>query len=79
MGRRFTRLEGPDAAATVTPRLPLWNGAVDLAAVLFLPLTTQPAGSREVVLPGRRPEFPPRAGDTLKPWNDEVTKYGGMP
>ena len=59
MGRRFTRLEGPGAAAAVTPRLPLWNGAVDLAAVLFLPLTTQPAAGREVVLSGRRPDCPP--------------------
>ena len=39
-----------------------------------------PAGGREVVLPGRRPDCPPpRAGDTLKPWNNKATIYGGMP
>ncbi len=63
------------------PASSLWNGAVDFATVLFLPLTTQPAGGRKVVLSGRRPDCPlppPRAGDTLKPWNNKVTKYGGM-
>ncbi len=64
--------------AAVTPRLPPWNGAVDLAAVLFLPLTTQPAGGRKVVLPGRRPDCPPRAGDPRNPRNNAFTEQGGM-
>ncbi len=78
MARRFTRLEGPGAATAVTPRHSRWIGAVDPSTLPFLPLTTQPAAGREVVLPGRRPEFPPRAGDTLNPRNNEFTEYGGM-
>ncbi len=78
MARRFTRLEGPGAAAAVTPRHSRRSGAVDPSTLLFLPLTTQPAGGREVVLPGRRPDCPPRAGDTLHPRNNAFTEHGGM-
>ncbi len=78
MGRRFTRLEGPGAATAVAPRHSRWIGAVDPSTLSVLRPATQPAASREVVLPGRRPEFPPRAGDTLELPNDEFMKCGGM-
>ncbi len=78
MGRRVARVKEPGAATTVTPRHSRRSGAVDPSTLLFLPLTTQPAASREVVVPGRRPEFPPRAGDTLELPNDEFMKCGGM-
>ncbi len=78
MGRRVARMENPGAATAVTPRHSRRNGAVDPSMLPFLPLTTPPAASREVVLPGRRPEFPPRAGDTLKQRSNESIEYGGM-
>ena len=80
MGRHFNRVEGPDAATAVIPRHSRWSGVVDISMLPSLSLTTQPAASREVVLSGRRSDCPPRrAGDTLKPWNNKVTIYGGMP
>ncbi len=79
MGRRVAWVKESGAATTVTPRHSRWGEAVDPFTFLFLPLATPPAASREVVLPGRRPDCPPRAGDTFKPWNNEFTKYGGMP
>ena len=78
MGRRVARVKEPGAATAVTPRHSRRSGAVDPSTLPFLPLTTPPAASREVVLPGRRPEFPPRAGDTLELPNDEFMKCGGM-
>ncbi len=59
MGRRVARVKEPGAATTVTPRHSRRSGAVDHFTLLFLPLTTPPAASREVVLPGRRPDCPP--------------------
>ncbi len=59
MGRRVARVKEPGAATTVTPRHSRRSGAVDPSTLPFLPLTTQPAGGREVVLPGRRPDCPP--------------------
>ena len=79
MGRRVAWMENPGAATAVTPRHSRRSGAVDPSTLPFLPLTTPPAASREVVLPGRRPEFPPRAGDTLKQRSNESIEYGGMP
>ena len=79
MGRRVARVKEPGAATIFTPGHSRRSGAVDPSTLLFLPLTTPPAESREVVLPGRRPEFPPRAGDTLNPRNNAFTEYGGMP
>ena len=78
MGRRVARMANPGAATAVTPRHSRRIGAVDPSTLPVLPLTTPPAASREVVLPGRRPEFPPRAGDTLELPNDEFMKCGGM-
>ncbi len=78
MGRRVARVKEPGAAATVTPRHSRRSGAVDPSTLLFLPLTTQPAASREVVRPGRRPDCPPRAGDPLNPRNNAFTEHGGM-
>ncbi len=78
MGRPFNRVEGPGAAAAVTPRHSRRSGAVDLSTLPFLPLTTQTAAGSEVVLPGRRPDCPPRAGDTLHPRNNAFTEHGGM-
>ena len=78
MGRRVARVKEPGAATIFTPGHSRRSGAVDPSTLLFLPLTTPPAASREVVLPGRRPEFPPRAGDTLELPNDEFMKCGGM-
>ncbi len=78
MGRRVARMENPGAATAITPRHSRRSGAVDPTAVSFLPLTTQPAAGREVVLPGRRPDCPPRAGDTLEQRSNESTEYGGM-
>ncbi len=74
MGRRVARVKEPGAATTVTPRHSRRSGAVDPSTLLFLPLTTQPAAGREVVLPG----CPPRAGDTLNPRNNAFTEHGGM-
>ncbi len=71
MGRRFTRLEGPGAAPAVTPRHFRWIGAVDPSTLPFLPLTTPPAASREVVGSGRRPDCPPLGPAT--PSNTEAT------
>ncbi len=79
MGRHFNRAEGPDAATAVSPRHSRWSGVVDIYMLPSLFPATQPAASREVVLPGRRPEFPPRAGDTLELPNDKFMKCGGMP
>ena len=59
MGRRVARVKEPGAATAVTPRHSRRSGAVDSSTLPFLPLTTQPAASREVVLPGRRPDCPP--------------------
>ncbi len=59
MERRVARMENPGAAIAVTPRHSRRSGAVDPSTLLFLPLTTEPAGGREVVLPGRRPDCPP--------------------
>ncbi len=78
MGRRVARVKEPGAAAAVTPRHSRRSGAVDPTAVPFLPLTTQPAAGREVVLPGGRPDCPPRAGDTLNQRSNELTEYGGL-
>ncbi len=78
MGRRVARVKEPGAATTVTPRHSRWGEAADPSTLLFLPLTTQPAAGREVVLPGRRPDCPPRAGDTLEQRSNESTEYGGM-
>ncbi len=78
MGRRVARMENPGAANAVTPRHSRRSGAVDPSTLPFLPLTTPPAASREVVLPGRRPDCPPRAGDTLEQRSNESTEYGGM-
>ncbi len=78
MGRHFDRVEGPDAATAVTPRHSRRSGAVDPSTRSVLTPATQPAASREVVVPGRRPEFPPRAGDTLNPRNNAFTEHGGM-
>ncbi len=74
MGRCVARVKEPGAATTVTPRHSRWGEAADPSTLLFLPLTTQPAAGREVVLPGR----PPRAGDTLEQRSNESTEYGGM-
>ncbi len=78
MGRPFNKIEGPGAATAVTPRHSRRSGAVDPSTLPFLPLTTQPAAGREVVLPGRRPDCPPRAGDTFKQRSSESTEYGCM-
>ncbi len=79
MGRRVARMENPGAATAVTPRHSRRSGAVDPSTFPFLPITTPPAASREVVLPGRRPDCPsPRAGDTLEQRSNESTEYGGM-
>ncbi len=59
MGRRVTRVKEPGAATAVTPRHFRRSGAVDQITFLFLPLKTPTAASREVVLPGRRPDCPP--------------------
>ena len=58
MGRRVTRMENQGAATAVTPRHSRRSGAVDPSTLPFLPLTTPPAVSGEVVLPGRRPDCP---------------------
>ena len=47
MGRRVARVKEPGAATTVTPRHSRRSGAVDPSTLLFLPLTTQPAGGRD--------------------------------
>ncbi len=78
MGRRVARVKEPGAATTVTPRHSRRSGAVDPPTPSVLPPATQPAASRGVVVPGRRPEFPPRAGDTLKQRSNESIEYGGM-
>ncbi len=78
MGCRVARVKVPGAATTVTPRDSRRSGAVDPSTLLFLPLTTQPAAGREVVLPGRRSDCPPRAGDTLNPRNNAFTEHRGM-
>ncbi len=78
MGRRVAREKEPGAATAVPPRHSRQSGAVDPFTFLFLPLATPPAASREVVLPGRRPDCPPRAGDTLHPRNNAFTEHGGM-
>ncbi len=78
MGRRVARVKEPGEATAVTPRHSRRSGAVDPSTLPFLPLTTQPAAGREIVLPGRRPDCPPRAGDTLNPRNNTFTEHGGM-
>ena len=59
MGRRVARMENPGAATAVIPRHSRRSGAVDSSTLPFLPLTTPPAASSEVVLSGRRPDCPP--------------------
>ena len=88
MGRPFNRVKGPGAATAVTPRHSPWSGVVErsrgaeswrLPRSSSLPLTTSlPEAARSCCLVAG-PTVPLRAGDTLKPWNNEVTEYGGMP
>ncbi len=79
MVRRVARMENPVGATAVTPRHSRRSWGVDPSTLPFLPLMTPPAASRNVVLPGRRPDYPPRAGDTLKQRRNESTDYGAMP
>lgn len=79
MGRHFNRIEGPDAAPAVTPRHSRWSGVMDTSMPPSpSPATSLPAAGR-LCCPVAGPTAPPRAGDTLKPWNNKATIYGGMP
>lgn len=62
MERRVTRVKEPDAATAVTPRHSPWIGAVDPSTLSVLLPATQPAASREVVLPGCRLDCSPLSG-----------------
>ena len=58
MGRRFNRVEGPDAETAVTPRHSRWSGVVDIS-IAPLPFPHDPTcgkqGGRAVRSPARLP------------------------